>query len=649
MALEKQMELFEEGGLMQEGGTVDEESGNDVPTGSLKKEVRDDIPAQLSEGEVVMPADVVRFHGLDKMMALRDEAKMGLQRMEDMGQMGNAEEATIPDGVPFSMDDLDIEDEPVEMQVGGFVQPPVVGMPTPPPMPSQFVGRQPQYTPYQVPTYGGYQPPQPQAVPTAPTGLPSFSDFVTPKYELYVNDAGNTISIPVDANGNPLVPVPAGYKKQSDTTATTPTTPDTGVTPVITTAPTQREEDPSDGREFGGGPAGLTMSQSKRAVLEQLDPAFASQINLIKNKYNKPFDIIGEFKEGSEIRKALSGYDYDKLAADRGLTREELDDVLGDLANEVFTGYRDPVTGEVSGQKKPPRSFSEQLANLFGKEEETDSGDEFGNIADDGTMPASSPSLPGIENRVIGFDYVPSSASPTASGDTADFFDISQVPFGESPLDDVTVETTQTLAEEGSTAADAARNKIFELRDFQKNLGLSTNQSLDMLVALTRGYTGYMTFPTANNPEGKRLDFNEFSDESRVAAQTLVDEMLDKGNPEVKGQVAAAVTKYNTEDASRGAEDRSAAEAARLQAQILEEQRRRQQSQTNTGGSDDDGGSGGGTNYSVGSDAPGSFTAGPGYGGGRGFVGGFAEGGLASKPKPKAKKKMKQGGLASKK
>ena len=31
MALEKQMELFNEGGLLDEGGTVDEESGNDVP------------------------------------------------------------------------------------------------------------------------------------------------------------------------------------------------------------------------------------------------------------------------------------------------------------------------------------------------------------------------------------------------------------------------------------------------------------------------------------------------------------------------------------------------------------------------------------------------------------------------------------------
>ena len=50
MALEKQMELFEDGGLLQEGGTVDEASGNEVPVGSLKEEVRDEIPAQLSEG-----------------------------------------------------------------------------------------------------------------------------------------------------------------------------------------------------------------------------------------------------------------------------------------------------------------------------------------------------------------------------------------------------------------------------------------------------------------------------------------------------------------------------------------------------------------------------------------------------------------------
>ena len=45
---------------------------------------------------------------------------MGLSKMEDMGQMGNADEAILPDDVPFSMDDLELEDDPVEMQVGCF-------------------------------------------------------------------------------------------------------------------------------------------------------------------------------------------------------------------------------------------------------------------------------------------------------------------------------------------------------------------------------------------------------------------------------------------------------------------------------------------------------------------------------------------------
>src|SRR6056300_485521 len=104
MALEKQMEMFEDGGLMDEGGTIDPVSGNDVPVGSTQEEVRDDIPAQLSEGEFVFPADVVRYFGLEKLMEMRQEAKMGLKRMEAMGQMGNSDEATLPDDIPFDVE-----------------------------------------------------------------------------------------------------------------------------------------------------------------------------------------------------------------------------------------------------------------------------------------------------------------------------------------------------------------------------------------------------------------------------------------------------------------------------------------------------------------------------------------------------------------
>jgi hypothetical protein len=413
MALEKQMDLFQEGGMIDEGGTTDPVSGNDVPTGSLKKEVRDDIPAQLSEGEFVMPADVVRFHGLDKMMALRDEAKAGLQRMEDMGQMGNSEEATIPDGIPFNMDDLELEDEPMEMQVGGFV--PSAPTFTPGNMQqSQFANYTPQYTPYQMPqytapTYTGYQAPQQAFTPTAPTQTPSFTEFVRPKTATYVDSQGNEIQIPVGEDGTPLIPVPPGYTLKSDTPATTDPTPDPTQQQQQVSAQ-QREEDPSDGREFGGGPAGMTMNQSKISVLKQLDPSFAQTISSIDEKYKAPqglasLSILGgigrEFKRGSETRAALRDYDYDKLAADSGLTREELDSTLQELTSEVYSGYRDPVTGEVSGQKDPRSAFErgkDFLAGIGGKKEE-DFGDEFGNIADDGTMPTTT----GVETaRVTG-------------------------------------------------------------------------------------------------------------------------------------------------------------------------------------------------------------------------------------------------------
>jgi len=180
--MEEQMELFEDGGLKDEGGMVDEESGNDVPTGSTKKEVRDDIPAMLSEGEFVLPADVVRYHGLEKIMQLRDEAKFGLKKMEAMGQMGNSEEATLDDDVPFGPADLiivgaePIEDEPREMAQGGMVHaqagtyvPPATGI----------MGYQPSIYQGQQ-TTSTYTPPPSSVAP--PTPAPSPAGGYVPKF-----------------------------------------------------------------------------------------------------------------------------------------------------------------------------------------------------------------------------------------------------------------------------------------------------------------------------------------------------------------------------------------------------------------------------------------------------------------------------------
>ena len=225
-SISKQMDLFSKGGLKQEGGSVDPVSGNDVPVGSTKEEVRDDIPARLSEGEFVMPADVVRFHGLDKMMELRDEAKMGLKKMEAMGQMGNADEATLPDDVPFGMDDLDMDDEPTEMAEGGVVQAANGTFMSPNTgiggfQQSQFANYTPQFPPYmptQLPTTS-YIAPQQQTTPLASQQtLPKFEDVIPApegKYDEiieYENEEGLKLSIPF-VNGKPIFPIPKGYKK----------------------------------------------------------------------------------------------------------------------------------------------------------------------------------------------------------------------------------------------------------------------------------------------------------------------------------------------------------------------------------------------------------------------------------------------------
>lgn len=67
------------------------------PPGATKSEVADDQLVLLSEGELVVPANVVRYHGLGTYEGMRREALMGLQQMEDVGQIeyvsGGAEKA----------------------------------------------------------------------------------------------------------------------------------------------------------------------------------------------------------------------------------------------------------------------------------------------------------------------------------------------------------------------------------------------------------------------------------------------------------------------------------------------------------------------------------------------------------------------------
>ena len=97
---------------------VDPVSGNDVPPGSLPEEVRDDIPAQLSEGEYVVPADVLRFYGMKFFEDLRKEAKIELARMDAEGRIGGEPIGEMEEGdlTPEEMAEID----KMMMAVGGF-------------------------------------------------------------------------------------------------------------------------------------------------------------------------------------------------------------------------------------------------------------------------------------------------------------------------------------------------------------------------------------------------------------------------------------------------------------------------------------------------------------------------------------------------
>ena len=108
------MAFMNEGGLKDDGMKQDPVSGNEIPNGSMASEVRDDIPAQLSEGEYVVPADVVRFFGIKFFEDLRSKAKRGLQSMEDNGRIG---------GEPVPMETGELSDEEfaklLQQELGG--------------------------------------------------------------------------------------------------------------------------------------------------------------------------------------------------------------------------------------------------------------------------------------------------------------------------------------------------------------------------------------------------------------------------------------------------------------------------------------------------------------------------------------------------
>lgn len=352
---EDQMDMFEMGGLKDEGGSVDPVSGNDVPNGSLKEEVRDDIDAKLSEGEFVLPADVVRYIGLENIMKMRDMAKEGLAKMEAMGQMGNSEEATMDDETDFDSDidsfieDLDKDDEVAEFQVGGLA-----GQTT---TPEQQAGQI-----YSQMTGGQFLPPGVTA-PTVGTELPT-APVITPggegaggvpTYETkqYIGPNGEIRTFTF-INGEAFPPIPEGF------TLYDPSKVPEAKTGVPTAKVTQQ-----DG---GDGPEDTTVESAKVDPVSGIAKSFAEQnpnskvaktvksLEDLNEKYNKTLALsIGSLLMGGGIAGiagvAYGAYKYNKQANElNNQLNAELMEALGPAAENII---RD--AGQLSGDR-----FSEE-------------------------------------------------------------------------------------------------------------------------------------------------------------------------------------------------------------------------------------------------------------------------------------------------
>jgi len=183
MALEEQTEMA----FRDKPPRVDPVSGNEVPPGALPSEVRDDIPARLSEGEYVVPADVLQYFGIKFFEDLRSKAKTDLAGLEENGRMGGE---PVDDGedLLFSAEELNTyeDSEPVAANMGGMI------------------------SGYEEGGVTEMQPIGPQSV-----------------LKTYINDDGQRLFIRF-VNGVAVPPVPPGYREEgtsSPTSDTTPTTP----------------------------------------------------------------------------------------------------------------------------------------------------------------------------------------------------------------------------------------------------------------------------------------------------------------------------------------------------------------------------------------------------------------------------------------
>ena len=294
MALNEQTEMA----FGDQPPKIDPVSGNEVPPGALPSEVRDDIPARLSEGEYVVPADVLQFFGIKFFEDLRTKAKTELAGLEEGGRMGG--EPMPMEGqeeLPFSLDELQTysdENDSMVANEGGMV--------------SGF--NEGGLTDSDTPKY--------------PSGASSVFTMPTTVFKTFVNEAGLRMYIRF-VSGVPMSPIPTGYTEEGVASETS--------APVQT--PVAREEGENRSQEaidLENSPFVKPFEIMTRAELAR----FAAEISKTKvYKAITSYGLISLGAKGQEKRWA----DYVTKVSENG-TQGQIDFVNG-LQTNIDAGDRD--------------------------------------------------------------------------------------------------------------------------------------------------------------------------------------------------------------------------------------------------------------------------------------------------------------------
>ena len=311
---------------------VDPVSGNEVPTGALPEEVRDDVPAQLSEGEYIVPADVVRYFGVKFFEDIRSQAKQGFQELEQGGRIGGDPVGGMEmgeDELPFDISELQMVDdeqpEQPEMNKGGYVS--------------------------------GYA----DGGDVTQMKLPDFmrdasQDTANEEYRVYTNAAGQTMSIRF-IDGKPVTAIPPGYTLQGSAVES--------VAPKASTSDTSTAVAPSDKPE---------AVDWGTATVDQFNDAIKAQSGMLGKVIKGGASMLGGPLAGLATDAAFKMQTNAMLKGiDTQLENKELDDTVrtnlqGIRTNLIADRDEDTKLGlvEASGIYGGQSSMKEGLKDTSG-------------------------------------------------------------------------------------------------------------------------------------------------------------------------------------------------------------------------------------------------------------------------------------------